>query len=42
MPRMAGEVALITGGVRGLGLSIARRFRAEGATVIINDTADGT
>ena len=38
MPRIAGKVALITGGVGGLGLVIVRRFRAEGATVIINDT----
>jgi NAD(P)-dependent dehydrogenase (short-subunit alcohol dehydrogenase family) len=37
MPRIAGKVALITGGARGLGLAIARRFLAEGTTVIIND-----
>jgi NAD(P)-dependent dehydrogenase (short-subunit alcohol dehydrogenase family) len=39
--RLAGRVALVTGGVRGIGLAIARRFVAEGAKVVIGDI-DGT
>jgi len=35
--RLAGKVALVTGAARGLGLAIARRFREEGATVVVND-----
>lgn len=34
---LEGEVALITGGASGLGLAIARRFRAEGAHVCVLD-----
>ena len=30
---LAGRSAAVTGGARGLGAAIARRFRAEGATV---------
>jgi NAD(P)-dependent dehydrogenase (short-subunit alcohol dehydrogenase family) len=37
MQRLQGKVALVTGAARGLGLAIARRFRDEGATVIVND-----
>ena len=37
MERLDGKIALVTGAARGLGLAIARRFRDEGADVIIND-----
>jgi 3(or 17)beta-hydroxysteroid dehydrogenase len=37
MTRLAGKIAFVTGGASGLGEAIARRFVAEGATVIIAD-----
>ncbi len=37
MPRLDGKVALVTGGGAGLGAQIARRFREEGAQILIND-----
>jgi NAD(P)-dependent dehydrogenase (short-subunit alcohol dehydrogenase family) len=35
--RLAGRVATVTGGARGIGLAIARRLAQEGATVILAD-----
>lgn len=38
---LAGRIAAVTGGARGLGAAIAARFRAEGATVVTLDIAGG-
>lgn len=35
--RLAGKVAVITGGGSGIGLATAQRMRAEGATIVIGD-----
>jgi len=40
MSRLQGKVALVTGAARGLGASIASRFHAEGASVLLTDVLD--
>ncbi|WJT01142.1 SDR family NAD(P)-dependent oxidoreductase [Novosphingobium humi] len=43
MGKLDGRVALVTGGLRGIGLAIATRFVAEGAQVLLADLdADGS
>lgn len=34
-PKLAGKIALVTGGTSGLGLAAAKRFASEGATVVV-------
>jgi len=40
MSRLAGKVAIVTGGAQGQGAAIARSFVEEGAKVVIADVAD--
>jgi NAD(P)-dependent dehydrogenase (short-subunit alcohol dehydrogenase family) len=39
--RLAGKVALVTGGASGIGAASARAFAAEGAKVVVTDVQDG-
>ncbi|MGP3534192.1 SDR family NAD(P)-dependent oxidoreductase [Microbacterium sp. RD1] len=39
--RLAGKVAIITGGGRGMGAATARLFAEEGASVVVTDVDDG-
>ncbi len=39
--KLKNRIALITGASRGIGLAIAREFRAQGAEVIVADVLDG-
>jgi NAD(P)-dependent dehydrogenase (short-subunit alcohol dehydrogenase family) len=41
MPRLAGQVAIVTGGGQGIGGATARRLAEEGASVLIADIDDG-
>ena len=40
MPRLAGKVALISGGARGMGAAEARLFAQEGAQVVVGDVLE--
>jgi NAD(P)-dependent dehydrogenase (short-subunit alcohol dehydrogenase family) len=38
--KLSGKIAVITGGTSGIGLATARRFAAEGATLIVTGSSD--
>src|ERR1700691_3669820 len=41
MTRLAGKVALVTGGASGIGRACAQRLAEEGAFVVVTDIRDG-
>src|SRR5437762_11744472 len=41
MGMLEGKTAIVTGGARGIGLAIAKRYIAEGARVVIADVDEG-
>src|SRR5689334_24150288 len=41
MPRLAGKIAIVTGGAKGIGRHYAQALAAEGARVMIADIEDG-
>lgn len=40
-PRLVGRIAIVTGGARGIGFAVARRFTEEGASVALWDVEGG-
>jgi len=42
MGMLEGKTAIVTGGARGIGLAIAKRYVAEGARVVIADIDEST
>jgi NAD(P)-dependent dehydrogenase (short-subunit alcohol dehydrogenase family) len=40
--RLAGKIAIVTGGSRGIGLGIATRLAKDGADIILGDVLDTT
>jgi NAD(P)-dependent dehydrogenase (short-subunit alcohol dehydrogenase family) len=40
MKRFSGQVAIVTGGARGIGAATARRLAAEGAAIVVTDVLD--
>ena len=40
MPRLAGKIAIVTGGASGLGAGTVRRFAEEGAEVVLTDVRE--
>ena len=41
MGQLDGKVAVVTGGSSGIGLATVRRFKADGASVVVADLAEG-